>query len=591
MNVGTSVYRYPGVMPFTTSQKNLFMGRSKDIEDFYQLIYIKQIVVLYGKSGYGKSSLINAGVIPKLIKEFGSNLKYFPIRLYHQQQTFTEGIYNTPLNTLLAATQTTDTLGWMQAFCDTHHQKGMFWYYIKQQQAQNPKAPIFLFFDQFEELFTYNEPAIEEFANELGMVLYQTIPDFFRRKELLGGLSEEQLAFLYEKPQVKLVFSIRADRLSLINRLLKYLPNLLQNCYELDALKDRDALTAIIEPAQLSDAVFTTPRFAFSPTVVEQIISHVKNGRNQKIETTTLQIICRYIEEELVLQQGHTYINEQVLGNINTIFYDYYHATLKKLPTDVVDTISKIIETKFIQNGQRIPFEESYIIQEYKIPKEYLLLLEQSTLLRKEQDSYGRFIYEIGHDSMIEPILKDAQKRLEKEAIEQEFARIQAENEVLKVKRQKLLTKISVVVAIVMIFLTGLSIYSWNIAQKNENTAKIAEKSAKNSEQKAKISEKLAKKNEAKANFALFQFEVEKANRIKIQGDNLKANADEELAKEYYRNAHSILTKANTIYKSFPQKMLYSTNKSTEKINVIKSDSVQSMSMFKQLQEQLKNSL
>ena len=59
-------YRYPGTRPFTADDRNLFFGRNDDITGLSNLISLENIVVLYGKSGLGKTSLLNAGVIPYL---------------------------------------------------------------------------------------------------------------------------------------------------------------------------------------------------------------------------------------------------------------------------------------------------------------------------------------------------------------------------------------------------------------------------------------------------------------------------------------------------------------------------------------------
>ena len=53
--------RYPGVRPFETEDKDLFFGRGRDINDLSDLIALERLVVLFGKSGYGK--------IPALMRE------------------------------------------------------------------------------------------------------------------------------------------------------------------------------------------------------------------------------------------------------------------------------------------------------------------------------------------------------------------------------------------------------------------------------------------------------------------------------------------------------------------------------------------
>jgi hypothetical protein len=65
----TAEYRYPGIQPFSGRQKNLFFGRDNDRERLLSLLLLEKLTVLFGKSGYGKSSLLNAGIAPGLEKE------------------------------------------------------------------------------------------------------------------------------------------------------------------------------------------------------------------------------------------------------------------------------------------------------------------------------------------------------------------------------------------------------------------------------------------------------------------------------------------------------------------------------------------
>ena len=59
-------YRYPGTCPFQEKDSHLFFGRTSDKVKLTELIELEKLVVLFGKSGYGKSSLLNAAVIPRL---------------------------------------------------------------------------------------------------------------------------------------------------------------------------------------------------------------------------------------------------------------------------------------------------------------------------------------------------------------------------------------------------------------------------------------------------------------------------------------------------------------------------------------------
>ena len=62
--------RYPGVSPFTRDQRNIFFGRSEDIKKLKKLILLRNQVLLYSKSGIGKTSLLDSGVIPLLSDKY-----------------------------------------------------------------------------------------------------------------------------------------------------------------------------------------------------------------------------------------------------------------------------------------------------------------------------------------------------------------------------------------------------------------------------------------------------------------------------------------------------------------------------------------
>lgn len=61
-------YRYPGSHPFrdTELDRQLFFGRDQEREALKHLILSERLVVLFAKSGMGKTSLLNAGVFSGL---------------------------------------------------------------------------------------------------------------------------------------------------------------------------------------------------------------------------------------------------------------------------------------------------------------------------------------------------------------------------------------------------------------------------------------------------------------------------------------------------------------------------------------------
>lgn len=65
--MNTAKRRFPGINPFQTEEQDRFFGRDDDIRELHALIALEKVVVLFGKSGHGKSSLLNAGIVPRFL--------------------------------------------------------------------------------------------------------------------------------------------------------------------------------------------------------------------------------------------------------------------------------------------------------------------------------------------------------------------------------------------------------------------------------------------------------------------------------------------------------------------------------------------
>ncbi len=64
---------YPGLRPFDTAEENLFFGRQRQTDIIVEKILHQKFIAIIGSPGSGKSSIINAGVIPGLIKTSNSD--------------------------------------------------------------------------------------------------------------------------------------------------------------------------------------------------------------------------------------------------------------------------------------------------------------------------------------------------------------------------------------------------------------------------------------------------------------------------------------------------------------------------------------
>src|SRR5262245_48657926 len=60
---------YVGPRPFTRDEHSVFFGRDREIRELSAMVGAYSTILLFAQSGAGKSSLINAGLIPALEKE------------------------------------------------------------------------------------------------------------------------------------------------------------------------------------------------------------------------------------------------------------------------------------------------------------------------------------------------------------------------------------------------------------------------------------------------------------------------------------------------------------------------------------------
>jgi Novel STAND NTPase 1 len=60
---------YPGLRPFEPDEWTIFFGRESMIDDVIQRLADNRVVLIHGASGSGKSSLVRAGVFPKLARQ------------------------------------------------------------------------------------------------------------------------------------------------------------------------------------------------------------------------------------------------------------------------------------------------------------------------------------------------------------------------------------------------------------------------------------------------------------------------------------------------------------------------------------------
>ena len=253
--------RYPGVYSFTSNQESIFYGRIQDIERLQTLIEVEKQVLLYSKSGVGKTSLLNAGVIPKLPEEYEViNIRFFA---YNKEMSPVQRTGSIFVDNYQSVFEKKNTI--IDSLTNHENKIESIWFYLKKLQLKKTNKIFILVFDQFEELFSYPKQEIEDFKQQLFEISNSRIPKYYSdliKKEYKAKnpdfLNKENFRFIHQFPIVKNVFSIRSDRLSLLNLLTDKLPKIQHVFYELKALNNEQAEQAILKPAKTKDKDFVT---------------------------------------------------------------------------------------------------------------------------------------------------------------------------------------------------------------------------------------------------------------------------------------------------------------------------------------------
>jgi hypothetical protein len=411
-------YRYPGPQSFTEEDEGLFFGRKRETKALYDLIMVQPLVVLFAKSGMGKTSLLQAGIIPRLrFTEFDPvMIRLNDVQVPPEQQALRKIAPQLQIDGLtLSQNINTPSL----------------WTEIIRYNRDHNGTPL-LIFDQFEEIFTlYSDEQRTAFVRQLADVINGTLPESIRQR-IRDGMADESLdtsavAELERTPRVKIVLSIRSDLLHYLHLLSPEIPSILRNRFELLGLRPEQAKEAIINPAaQAREAGdYASPSFLYAEDAVSQILSYLsrrqqslftENRQEPEIESFQLQLLCEYIERK-VISSASVGVTPRHPDTITPAFYggepgieqilsQFYTNTLEAIPdARQREKARRLLEDHLVKSERRVSVDETTIVQTHGVSTETLELLVNKRLLRQDVRETGEY-FEISHDTLLTPILK-----------------------------------------------------------------------------------------------------------------------------------------------------------------------------------------
>ena len=288
-------------------ENDIIYGRDEEIKALYTRIIYNTQTVVYGKSGIGKSSIINAGIIPRAKHD---DMLPVSIRFAHttkKEQTATAPYVEQIFHRLREEAEKAGA-ELEEIVPHTVEHEETLWELLHRFRIWRGKGderkriiPLLLF-DQFEEIFTLeiSKKRIESFFSELADLLNEIKPSYLTPTDFDKNKEERELVEEDVTPQSRNVFSrianrkrntspeylenseyhlvitLREDFLSYLARYTAYIPVMKQNRFPLLPLNEEQAAKIIIEPVT----------GLIKPEVAEIIIQRVTGRKDFKLDGT-----------------------------------------------------------------------------------------------------------------------------------------------------------------------------------------------------------------------------------------------------------------------------------------------------------------
>ncbi|MEO7961713.1 MAG: hypothetical protein ABIR19_09205, partial [Ginsengibacter sp.] len=394
-----------GLQSYQESQSKFFFGRDEEISHLTTLVLSNTLTIVFGKSGTGKTSLLNAGVFPRLRKEY---CLPFRIRLKFDKDspdliTQIKNVLKAEIDEYkfkVAAYPSTETL----------------WEYFHKELLWQNVTPI-LVFDQFEEIFTraktshFAKEELENFWDELSNLIENQIPGSLVDQFLNH---KEQITYNYKRQPVKVLFAFREEFLPEFESIPSKIPSLKYSRFRLMPMNQ----------SQAYDVITKTWNDKIDELQARKIITYLTSDETlvsiADIEPSLLSQVCFYLEKERIGQHN---------DKITAEFLDKYpkETILRSIYDEVMDKSYDAIGRPFTEKGKIPPpnpvktFAENRLITRDGFRIKYALTQDDKGIMPGVEvlkDKYflrddGKAV-ELTHDVLAPFIKEDREDRLKK---------------------------------------------------------------------------------------------------------------------------------------------------------------------------------
>ena len=248
---------WPGMRPYQERDAAFFFGRGAEIADLVARVERSLLTLLYGRGGLGKTSLLRAGLSPRLAE------RGF-LAVYVRPRGLIDGARD-PVVEVIRALETAAKAAHLEATAAFaapslwelfHRESFDLW------DASNRLVTPVLVFDQFEEIFQILDddasaaPRIKQLLDNIAELVENRLPARLAADELPADADHR---FDIASKDYRVILSFREDYLPHIRKLRTIVPSVIENHVRLEALSGTQAFEVVANAGgSLIDAAAAT---------------------------------------------------------------------------------------------------------------------------------------------------------------------------------------------------------------------------------------------------------------------------------------------------------------------------------------------
>ena len=344
---------------YTENDRGLFFGRETEIEKICSRILSHRSFLLYGRSGVGKSSILRAGLIPRLQDQGHQTciIRSFTNPLQQMSHVIRQLVKDDSVETNESDEETIRLL-------------------LHRFQSQSDKSShLVIMLDQFEEFFLLLDENIQEaFIKELGTLM-----------------EDDSLSLQF-------VFVMREDMLAEISQLKPVFPEIFYHEYRLGRLAPHQAAQAIQGPAWRVGC-------RFEDILVKRLLMDLSEQKS--VDPPHLQIVCDTLYDQRNTKGLITEVAYDQLGGSSKILADYLVRVLRRFSSADLAVVQQILVALISADERLIISREAELVSRIQMSDPGIdtlgslleELVEARIVRRRNQEGEGWL--ELAHECLV----------------------------------------------------------------------------------------------------------------------------------------------------------------------------------------------